>query len=112
MYIFDAKCNYDVKMHNFVDITFAKTFNIKFNSNFVQILNVSIIKIRFKIKSKNINIYNNFSNFCICIYIKRINDNISHIIKRKSIFFRIKKRSTIFKHVFVNMSNAEKHVNI
>ena len=81
MYVFDAKYNCNVKIYNFVDITFAKTFDIKFNLNFVQILKIFLIKIRSKIKDKNIRIYNNFLNFCIYICNKRINNNVLHIIK-------------------------------
>ena len=110
MYVFNAKCNNDVKMQNFIDKAFAKTFESKINSNFVNVLNVRIIKIR-KIKLKNILIHKIFSCFRTFICDENIDDFVSHVVKSISIFFVDEKKFAIFEHVFVDMSNAKIFVN-
>ena len=43
---------------------------------------------------------------------KRINNVLSHNVEFVLIFFNIKRKFTIFEHVFVNMSNAKKLENL
>ena len=43
---------------------------------------------------------------------KRINNVLSHNVELVLILFNIKRKFTIFEHVFVNMSNAKKLENL
>ena len=85
MHIFEAKCNDDVEMKNFIDDVFAKTFELKLKSNLSNIFNIVMMKIMlFIFDDKNV------SNFGINFVCKDIDDGMSHVIKLLSTFFRVK----------------------
>ena len=82
MHVFEARCNDDVEMKNFIDDVFAKTFESKFKSNLSNIFNIVIMKIMLFIFDDE-----SVSNFDINFVCKSIDDDMSHVIKLLSIFF-------------------------
>ena len=85
MHVFETKCNDDVKMKNFIDDVFAKTFESKLKLNLMNIFNIVMMRIMLFIFDDE-----SVSNFDIDFVCKDIDDDMSHVVKLLSIFFRVK----------------------
>ena len=82
MYIFQTKCNNNIEIKIFINDVFAKTIELKFKLNLININNIVIIKIILFIFNDE-----NVLNFDINFVCKNINDNMLHVVKLLLIFF-------------------------
>ena len=85
MHVFEARCSDGVEMKNFIDGVFAKAFESKLKSDISNIFNIVMMRIMLFIFDDE-----NVSGFGIDFVCKNIDDDMSHVIKFLSVFFRVK----------------------